>query len=413
MRASTAHSALLLVATLVALAAVGCNGYMLYHVQRAFASSPSPTSFFHWRVLLISAEAVSGATALFAITHAIIRRINAYSSLVSVRIDVSLLVVFGGGAAAIGVLLFLSHVPGQHVRLYSIEHCHGLGKHCAIHFAGGAALLLSAFLLLVNATFEALYASSHPGGWTESIHALASDLGSDAPKLKKTKSTLSISAPFTDQKDSIDTPLMPPAPCATLPPLTYNGHGMELDPLNFGNLTPMDLRPTPAPPSPARPESSLGPRFPKSTSSGSVGTVSTLATTPLFGLAPAYMSPGASPGARTSSLSQGGTFGKDTNPYRTPSTRSTNPYPRDENIHLSPPSPIMDNPYRSASRDDPYRSPSRKENPYRSPSRKENPYRISKKTSTNTLQPPIERDRAKLSMEQIDRKRTLFADGML
>ncbi|BEJ16785.1 hypothetical protein CspHIS471_0601860 [Cutaneotrichosporon sp. HIS471] len=208
MRASTAHSALLLVATLVALAAVGCNGYMLYHVQRAFASSPSPTSYFRWRVLLISAEAVSGATAI------------------------------------------------------------------------------------------------------------------------------------------------------------------------------------------------------------------TLATTPLFGLAPAYMSPG----ARTSSLSQGGTFGKGKNPYRTPSTRSTNPYPsRDESIYLSPRSP-MDNPYRSTSRDEnPYRSPrspmdnpyvhrstSRGENLYRSP-RKENPY----KTSKNMLQPPIERDRAKLSMEQIDRKRTLFADGML
>jgi hypothetical protein len=253
MRASTAHSALLVAATLVALAAAGCNGYMLYHVQRAFAAAPKPGTrppapadadydLVRWRALLIAAEAVCGAAALYALAHALVRRANAYSPLVAVRVDVLALSLLGGGAAAIGILLFLSFVPGAPHRLYSLVHCSALGTRCRIHYAGAAALLLAALLLIVSAVFEGVYASLHPGGWGESVHALAAELGGDAPKMKKRKSHLSISEPFHPrEKDSTDgAPLMhAPAPCATLP-LTYNGYGMELDPLDF--------RPTPAVP---------------------------------------------------------------------------------------------------------------------------------------------------------------------
>jgi hypothetical protein len=267
-------------------------------------------------------------------------------------------------------------------------HCSALGTRCRIHYAGAAALLLAALLLIVSAVFEGVYASLHPGGWGESVHALAAELGGDAPKMKKRKSHLSISEPFHPrEKDSTDgAPLMhAPAPCATLP-LTYNGYGMELDPLDF--------RPTPAPPSPARAESSLGPPFPKSPSAGSV---STLATTPLFGLAPAYVTPG----QRTSSLSpelsptpsqNAGTFGRK-------ASKGSNPY-----------STTTENPYRTPSRvsheapeANPYRSPSQRSNTHASP--RENPYKL-------RPLPGVE-ERPKLSMEQIDRKRTLFAEGRL
>ncbi|GMK58408.1 hypothetical protein CspeluHIS016_0504400 [Cutaneotrichosporon spelunceum] len=396
MRASTAHSALHLLASLAALGAIGCNGYMLHHVQRGFASNSSPDyNHYRWRALLISAEAVCAAAALYALGHTIVRRINAYSPLVSVRVDVIMLLLLGSGAAAIGVLLFVSRVPGHDAFLYSVDHCTGLGKkRCGVHFAGGGALVLAALLLLLNAAFEAIYASRQPGGWGESMHELSSELGSDAPpKMKKSKS-LSISAPLTGPKDSIDAPLMPPAPCATLPPLSYNAHGMELDQLGVVDSRPIQ---TPAPPSPARPESGLGPRFPKSKSTGSVGTVTSLATTPLFGLAPAYI-----PGQRTNSPSQRGTFGKaNTNPYSTASSATPYADSSEESRYHTPVSPGS-----SASlvspRENPYRDNA--ENPY---TNEENPY-----WNTNSLQLPSV-ERPKLSLEQLDRKRTLFTNGML
>ncbi|CAK9779470.1 hypothetical protein CC85DRAFT_330748 [Cutaneotrichosporon oleaginosum] len=424
MRATTAHSVLLPLASLVALAAAGCNGYMLYHVQRAFASAPSPEhTLFRWRALLIAAEAVCGATALYALAHSLVRRRNAYSALVATHTDVLCLAVLGGGAAAIGVLLFLSYSPARD-RLYSLAHCAGLARRCTVHFAGGAALLLAALLLLLSALFEAIYASQHPGGWGESLHALSSDLGSDGPKYKKRKSHMSISEPFQVKEGSIDVaPLMhAPAPCATLPSPSSAFRTLDDYPRN-----------TPAPPSPARPESALGPTFPKSPSTGSV---STLATTPLFGLAPAYITPG----QRTSSLSptpsQSATFGRSTisatsggsnpslhaNPYRTPSQRSTNPYTSSPSTTFSSEnarSPSQrTNPYSDA-----YAAPHedaralsesshashKSARSYPSSPRRENPY----KTGLRPPAMPGVEERPKLSMEQLDRKRTLFAEGML
>lgn len=375
-----------------------------------------------WRALLIAAIAYAFAVLVYALVRALISRRNPASGFVSVRADVVLHTLLGGGGAAIGILLFLSHdwVPGSSGQLRSTElfspaHCRALGRRrCALHFTGGVGVLVTAALLLATATFEVIYtASRHSGSapWRESLRTLSSDLGAEGLKRSKTKSKrretaqMSISDPFPSvdgmmrivkKKESVDgaLPLISPhtSPCSTFPPYStmgsYDRGSLADRPRRtpsrtqdyFGPMVPAGPpRPAPAHPVAAHQQQqqqqathhttrSMGSTASTFPSSPSGGSISTLATTPLFGLAPAYVTP----------------------PSATP--RSTS---------LSPTSSMSHAHGNVNAKDSLSSSPS-----------------VQRKTQTGLVAPTAFRDvdvegRPKLSMEQIARKRLLLYEGTL
>lgn len=347
-----------------------------------------------WGALLIAAEAYAFAVVVYYAAFLAVRRRNAFRAFVSVRADIILLLFLGCGGAAIGVILFISHDWVQSgpelawTQLFSPAHCAALGlKRCALHFAGGVGLLATSAILLATAAFEISYKNTRHAGsaaWRESLLTLSSDLGGDAKRLKPKKSArkgkvLSISDPFPSvdhlmraRKEGSEgaLPLIStPSPCSTypaLPPIPLFGVELDTDvdkafaSDRFSHYAPP--RPAPAPALSSMPSSIANSNsmseFSAFPSSPSAGSVSTLATMPLFGLTPAVVAPN----PRSSSLSP-------------------------------------------------------------SPSQNRGGYSLSHSTSTASqhkqLKPPttpgVDADtgRPKLSMEQIERKRLLLAQGKL
>lgn len=365
------------------------------------------------------------------------------SFFVSVRADVLFLLLLGGGGTALGAILFISHdwVRTQTspelvwTELFSAAHCSALGTtRCALHFAGGVAVLAVASLLLITAAFEVVYKSTrHEGSpaWAESLLTLSSDLGSLDMKraksnVKKRKSKrnkiLSISDPFPTvemrPKNSSEgaLPLITtPSPCSTYPALPttpYNGHGMELDTDmdNFGDefsyYGTAPPRPAPNPPSQLLHSGSMGSMgslfpLPNSTSTGSV---STLATTPLFGLAPAVSAP-----KRTTSMSPSSSYSQGLN-HSASIASSKGLYHSASQSQSQSHTKGLTHSASLASSTTMYHSTS--------PSQIKGLTYSSSHGSHEALRPPHsahvnESGRPKLSMEQIERKRLLLSQGTL